>query len=68
MFISQIEALENLNNLTEVLGGFEPEVQLLVCDACSSLDSDPGLTRLKGKCFFRDFRLVCDYHYKNYFL
>lgn len=45
----QKDALERLNGLVEIIGEFEPEVQMLVCDSCAAEDGNFGLTRLKGK-------------------
>lgn len=53
-------AIENLNSLMESLGGFEPEVQMLVCDTCSTDDDSPGLSRLKAQqwCISNRWELI----------
>ncbi|XP_064087238.1 alpha- and gamma-adaptin-binding protein p34-like isoform X2 [Macrobrachium nipponense] len=53
-------SLENLNSLLESLGGFEPEVQMLVCDTCSADDDSLGLSRLKAQqwCISNRWELI----------
>ncbi|XP_071518512.1 alpha- and gamma-adaptin-binding protein p34-like [Panulirus ornatus] len=57
---SKNDVLESLNSLTEKVGEFEAEVQLLVCDSCASEDSNVGLSRLKAQqwCISNGWELI----------
>nr|XP_053630678.1 alpha- and gamma-adaptin-binding protein p34-like isoform X4 [Cherax quadricarinatus] len=46
---TQRDVLERLNELIEIIGDFEPEVQLLVCEACTSeqTNDSAALSRIK---------------------
>lgn len=49
IIVQQNDALDSINSLVENVGEFEPEVQMLVCDSCSSEDGNGGLSRLNGE-------------------
>ncbi|XP_042215499.1 alpha- and gamma-adaptin-binding protein p34-like isoform X2 [Homarus americanus] len=57
---SQTDVLERLNGLLENVGDFEPEVQLLVCDACTSEEGNSGLSRLNAQqwCISNGWELI----------
>ncbi|KAK7079195.1 hypothetical protein SK128_001811, partial [Halocaridina rubra] len=54
------DAVEKLDTLAKSVCGFEPEVQLLVCDSCSSDASCGGLSRLKAQqwCIRNGWELI----------
>ncbi|KAK3873376.1 hypothetical protein Pcinc_021609 [Petrolisthes cinctipes] len=57
---TQSDVLDSLNGLVEKMGEFEPEVQLLVCDACSSDNNGERLSRLTAQqwCISNGWELV----------
>ncbi|XP_063599241.1 alpha- and gamma-adaptin-binding protein p34-like [Penaeus indicus] len=57
---TQNDALDSINNLVENVGEFEPEVQMLVCDSCSSEDGNGGLSRLNAQqwCISNGWELI----------
>lgn len=57
---TQKDVLDSLNGLVESIGEFEPDVQLLVCDACTSEESNEGLSRIKAQqwCISNGWELI----------
>ncbi|XP_047490471.1 alpha- and gamma-adaptin-binding protein p34-like [Penaeus chinensis] len=57
---TQNDALDSINSLVENVGEFEPEVQMLVCDSCSSEDGNGGLSRLNAQqwCISNGWELI----------
>nr|XP_053630676.1 alpha- and gamma-adaptin-binding protein p34-like isoform X2 [Cherax quadricarinatus] len=59
---TQRDVLERLNELIEIIGDFEPEVQLLVCEACTSeqTNDSAALSRIKAQqwCIANGWELI----------